>query len=65
MKKYEYRVTYLNDKDMIFYCSSFQEAVVRGMNFAYDKGRDCRIKYIESEEGLTIKDIEVKFNYTK
>lgn len=65
MKKYKYNVIYLNGNEESFYCNGFQEAIIRAMNFAYEKAWDWRIKYITDEKGVSIKDItlpDYKFN---
>ena len=67
MKKYKYNVIYLNGNEAMFFCGSFNEAIVKAMAYAYDKGWDWRIKYITDEEkDTTIKDIQTPiFNYSK
>lgn len=66
MKKYEYNVIYLNDREETIYCNGFHEAIVLAMAIAQQRGWDMRIKYITDEKGITITDIEgPKFKYSK
>jgi len=58
MKKYKYKVIYLNGNEETFTANGFVEAIVKAMSHAYDKAWDARIKYVEDERGDTITDIE-------
>ena len=63
MKSTEYLVKYVNGKEEYFYCMGFQEAIVRALNWAYDKALDWRIESITDEHGVKI--IEPKLTYTQ
>lgn len=58
MKKYKYKVIYLNEKEAEFSCNGFHQAIILAMADAINKGNDMRIKYITDEQGTSIKDIQ-------
>lgn len=66
MKKYKYKVVYLNGNEETFLCMGFTQAIIKAMNHAYSQAWDDRIKYITDEKGITIQDIQSpSFNYSK
>ena len=65
MKKYKYKVFYLNGNEETFTCNSFSSAIILGMAHSINKGWDVRIKYIVDEKGEQIKNIVLPtYEYT-
>lgn len=61
MKNYEFYVIYVNGHTEHFYCMNFKEAIIRAMNYAYDKAWNTEIDSIEDEDGNVITDIEINY----
>lgn len=52
MKKYPFEVIYLNGNEELFYCQTYEQAVILALAHAIQMGWDMRIKYIADENGI-------------
>lgn len=62
MRKYRYTVLYKNGNTETFSCNSFQEAIVKGMAYAYTQTWDSRIEKVTDEKGFSVGNIEIGFD---
>ena len=58
MKKYKYKVIYLNGNEETFTANGFAEAIVKAMTHAHEMAWDWRIKFVTDEKGETVKNIQ-------
>lgn len=58
MKKYKYHVFYKNGKDEVFYCNSFEYAIILAMAHAISNAWGIDIDHIIDEKGKKVKNIQ-------
>ena len=58
MRKYKYKVVFKHGNEETFHCNSFVEAIVRGMNVAYDNAWDGHIESVTRENGNKVEHVK-------